>query len=43
VGVVDEDVVDVVLEDGGFAGGRRGLAGPSWGERWIVARALTRL
>ena len=42
VGVVDEDVVDVVLEDGRLAGGRRGLvAGFGGGE--VGCRALTRL
>ena len=38
--VVDEDVVDVVLEDGGFAERRRGLAAVDWGVD-VDCRALT--
>ena len=39
VGVVDEDVVDVILEDGGFAEGRRGLAAGFGGGRSGLSRA----
>ena len=39
MGVVDEDVVDVVFEDSRFAGGRRGLVWDAC-QRWIVARLL---
>ena len=40
MGVVDEDVVDVVLEDCRLAGGRRGLVAGFGGEKWVVARLL---